>query len=422
MASDKYKDKYADVWSQMPISDNVLDLRSRAVEMTQEGRKRWDDMNKPEQFDPPEETSMSRDAGYGDIRQEAQQPFGTVQYEGRPQSLLSEGDMADYENYLAEVRRGNSGVEEREEVPYEPGGPEELPEVQFDEEGDQNLAEGGPVLPEDDNMATDEDAEVASEVQDEQQDEADYDQDNANEMNLAMGNEGEELQYGNDMENAADQEEVQMAGGEERPDDPFSTNGPAGEDADDDDDDDEYTPHPAVQQALAYGRAQNGLTPGSPETAERGVLPAPDVKAALTAATEDPEAEAQAEQAQKLQKNAKMVGYLSGKGSMPSEQAKEIEQKVDPTGTMDPDTLRVEAMQYAQKTLGDEGAFAYLQLARQHYDMQRNFAAAAASGSATKPADLNVAAQAANKAFSYLPDGRNVTFVPTRNGMRVRVA
>jgi hypothetical protein len=116
-----------------------------------------------------------------------------------------------------------------------------------------------------------------------------------------------------------------------------------------------------------------------------------------------------------------IMRYLSRADAADPRQVQQLEQKVDPSGTKDPNQRTVDAVTQAAKQGGLETGYAVAQSYAQRYEASRAFAAAALSGSQGKPGDITAAAQAANKAFTNLPNGMNATFTPSENGVTVTV-
>lgn len=112
----------------------------------------------------------------------------------------------------------------------------------------------------------------------------------------------------------------------------------------------------------------------------------------------------------------RMVSYLMGADAAPPQMVAAIEHSIDPQGQMDPDTRHILAVQQATKQGGPDAGWSVIQNYRKNYDARRSFAAAALNGVAGKPPDVMAATQAATQAYSYLPDGMNISFQPSQAG------
>ena len=114
---------------------------------------------------------------------------------------------------------------------------------------------------------------------------------------------------------------------------------------------------------------------------------------------------------------AKMVGYLGGAEAVTPEIAQAMQQRVDPTGRMDPNSKTLLSIASAP-----QGAqWGMMQHYRQKYDATKAFALAAAQGTQGKPPDINASTQAATQAHQNLPDGNSVVFSPHPQGVAVHV-
>lgn len=114
---------------------------------------------------------------------------------------------------------------------------------------------------------------------------------------------------------------------------------------------------------------------------------------------------------------AKMVGYLGGAEAVTPEIAQAMQQRVDPTGRMDPNSKTLLSIASAP-----QGAqWGMMQHYRQKYDATKAFALAAGQGTQGKPPDINASTQAATQAHQNLPDGNNVVFSPHPQGVAVHV-
>lgn len=107
----------------------------------------------------------------------------------------------------------------------------------------------------------------------------------------------------------------------------------------------------------------------------------------------------------------KTMAYLAGAGAMPAEQAAALEQRVDPTGQMDPAERKMKALQMA----GSPQAAAALM---QRWRMLANAYMGAAHAALDK-GNLAQAAQSATKAFEHIPTGHSVQFAPAGRGIAI---
>ena len=114
---------------------------------------------------------------------------------------------------------------------------------------------------------------------------------------------------------------------------------------------------------------------------------------------------------------AKMVGYLGGAEAVTPEIAQAMQQRVDPTGRMDPNSKTLLSIASAPQGV----QWGMMQHYRQKYDATKAFALAAGEGTQGKPPDINASTQAATQAHQNLPDGNNVVFSPHPQGVAVHV-
>ena len=110
------------------------------------------------------------------------------------------------------------------------------------------------------------------------------------------------------------------------------------------------------------------------------------------------------------------MAYLTGKGAVSQEQAAAMEQAADPQGSMEPNARKVAALQRAGSP---QNAFGLMQHYRQKFNAYSAFAKAAIQGAGGRPPNGRVAADALNKAYENVPDGRAIRFTPVRGGFHV---
>ena len=115
----------------------------------------------------------------------------------------------------------------------------------------------------------------------------------------------------------------------------------------------------------------------------------------------------------------RMVSYLMGAGAMPQQQLAQIEAKIDPQGTMDPNQRALLAVASAG---GPDQQFSAMQGYRQKFDAYRSFARAALNGTSAKPPNMAAATQAANSAYANVPNGNSIQFTRAKGGVVVHTA
>lgn len=113
-----------------------------------------------------------------------------------------------------------------------------------------------------------------------------------------------------------------------------------------------------------------------------------------------------------------VLGMLSGAGKAPDDVRMQAEAN---TGQKDPDARKIVAVGNAVKSGNMDAAASLMQGYRSMYDMYRSFAAAALKGTPQKPADIVSAARAATQAYGNLLDGKKAVFLPTNNGVVVKM-
>lgn len=113
-----------------------------------------------------------------------------------------------------------------------------------------------------------------------------------------------------------------------------------------------------------------------------------------------------------------LMPYLSGQDAMHPQMADSLERRVDPSGQMDPNMRKIEAIKQA----GDpEAQWALMQNYRKKFNAYNAFAQAAIQGAGGRGPNPASAADAATKAYQNLPDGKAMTFEPVQGGVRVRI-
>jgi hypothetical protein len=123
-----------------------------------------------------------------------------------------------------------------------------------------------------------------------------------------------------------------------------------------------------------------------------------------------------ADQLQQFPKNARAImSYLTGDAAHGQEVAK-AEQMANPDGSKSPSQTKMDALVQAAKSGNPEAGWRLLQAYRQKYEAMRHSAAAVADGG-----DHSQAAQLATQAYTNLPDGLDVHFVNSRNGVTATV-
>jgi hypothetical protein len=114
----------------------------------------------------------------------------------------------------------------------------------------------------------------------------------------------------------------------------------------------------------------------------------------------------------------RIVSYLLGADAAPLQAIDQVGQQVDPQGQMAPGDRNLIGLDQA----GDVAKqWQLLQAHRKAFMAKQSFAHAALIGSPQKPADLNAAIDAANQAEQHIPDGSNVKFSPSQNGVTATV-
>ena len=104
----------------------------------------------------------------------------------------------------------------------------------------------------------------------------------------------------------------------------------------------------------------------------------------------------------------KIQQYMQGAGAMPKSYYDNLRMKIEQSGIKDPNEITAHAVA--------EGGPPALQATRQHFDTARGFAVKAISDG-----NLQNAADAANQAFQYVPDGTKANVTATKDNFTVSV-
>lgn len=111
----------------------------------------------------------------------------------------------------------------------------------------------------------------------------------------------------------------------------------------------------------------------------------------------------------------RIMNYLTGHGAMDKQQWDSLNSSIDQAGTMDQNERTMRAIDAATQQSPDLGAAA-LQHARQNYDLYKANAAKELHGG-----NDTLAAQEANMAQNYVPDGSKTIFAPVKDGFAAKV-
>lgn len=118
---------------------------------------------------------------------------------------------------------------------------------------------------------------------------------------------------------------------------------------------------------------------------------------------------------------AQIIAYLMGKDASHPEMLDQAAQQVDPQGQMTEADRNLLAIDHAHSIGGVAASWPLLQANRVAYNGKGAFAKVALDGTQQKPADLNAAIDAANKAQANVPDGSNIKFAPSQGGVTATV-
>lgn len=113
---------------------------------------------------------------------------------------------------------------------------------------------------------------------------------------------------------------------------------------------------------------------------------------------------------------ARIIAMLKGEGSDPATTA-QYEQAAAQQ-TQDPGDMKLFALAMAAQRSPEDG-LKVLQTHRGAYGASNAFAAAALDGNQQRPGSIEAAADAATKAYTNMPDGSNIKFAPTADGVTV---
>lgn len=117
----------------------------------------------------------------------------------------------------------------------------------------------------------------------------------------------------------------------------------------------------------------------------------------------------------------RIISYLMGADASHPEMLDQAAQQVDPHGQMTEADRNLLAIDKAHSTGGEKASWPLLQANRVAYNGKAAFAKTALEGTQQKPADLNAAIDAANKAQANVPDGSNIKFQAAPGGVTATV-
>ena len=112
----------------------------------------------------------------------------------------------------------------------------------------------------------------------------------------------------------------------------------------------------------------------------------------------------------------RIIAYLMGGDAAHPDTLDQLGKQVDPEGRMTPADRNLASLDAVYDKGGPQAAWPILQANRVAYNAQTAFAKTALQGTPQKPADLDAAIDAANKAQGNVLDGSNVNFSQNRNG------
>ena len=158
-----------------------------------------------------------------------------------------------------------------------------------------------------------------------------------------------------------------------------------------------------IRGALAYMRQQFGLD-SAPATAPQGAIPAPEAAPASAGNT------------------AGVAALLKGAGAESNETVAAARQRVDPEGRLPLGRANAILLQEMSAAFykrglieeGDRASASLLQNYRRNMSMYGAFAVQAAESG-----NMEQAAKLLERAYDYLPDGKDVTIQPTQGGLQV---
>lgn len=117
----------------------------------------------------------------------------------------------------------------------------------------------------------------------------------------------------------------------------------------------------------------------------------------------------------------KIISYLMGADAAHPQTIDQVGSQVDPEGKLPPADRNLIALDHVRDTQGDQAAWQLMQANRVAYNAQTAFAKTALQGTAQKPASIDSAIDAANKAQANVLDGSNVTFAKGQAGVTATV-
>lgn len=117
----------------------------------------------------------------------------------------------------------------------------------------------------------------------------------------------------------------------------------------------------------------------------------------------------------------RIIAYLMGADAAHPQTIDQLGAQVDPEGKLHPSDRNLLAIDAAREQGGDQAAWQLMQSNRVAYNAQTAFAKTALQGTPQKPADLNAAIDAANKAQTNVLDGSSIQFAPSQGGVTATV-
>lgn len=112
----------------------------------------------------------------------------------------------------------------------------------------------------------------------------------------------------------------------------------------------------------------------------------------------------------------RIIAYLQGADASHPDSIDAVGRMVDPEGKMPPADRNVVALDRVRNQYGDNAAWQLMQANRVAYNAQTAFGKVALQGTPQKPADINAAIDAANKAQANVLDGSNIQFARAGGG------
>lgn len=108
----------------------------------------------------------------------------------------------------------------------------------------------------------------------------------------------------------------------------------------------------------------------------------------------------------------RIISYLMGADAAHPQTIDQVGQQIDPGAKMTPADRNLLSIQHVRDSEGDNAAWQLMQANRVSYNAHTAFALTALNGTPQKPADVNAAINAANKAQANVLDGSTVHFAP----------